>query len=136
MLLLYNKNTGNIDSVLHEEYDISKAAPMDSQKVKVSFIEFGGDAFYLYINPTTEEIMLKKGLQLNPDKNQIKVGESIHFKILTENTPTSSLTFAINGNIIEINGTEFDIKFDYPGSYYIYVTSIEYYSYPITINVL
>jgi hypothetical protein len=134
MIIYYDKNTGEINSVMHDECDISKAMPTETQDVKISYVEYGRDAFYLYVSPETKELTLRSGLLLTPDKTQISIGESVRFKIDTDKSFTS-LTFVVNGTSIKINNTEFDIKFDYPGVYYIAVNDVEYFSYPVIINV-
>lgn len=134
MIIYYDKNTGEINSVMHDECDISKAMPTETQDVKISYIEYGRDAFYLYVSPETKELMLRSGLLLTSDKTQINIGESIRFKIDTDKS-FASLTLAVNGILIKVNSNEFDIKFDYPGVYYVTVSDIQYFSYPVVINV-
>jgi hypothetical protein len=134
MLIYYNENTGEISSVMHDCCDINQAVSIENLKTKVSYIEYGRDVFYLYVNPDTEELALRAGLQLIPDKEQINLGESVNFKINTEK-PFTSLIFNIGEASVQISNTEFDVKFDYPGNYYIWVNAVDYFSYPITINV-
>jgi hypothetical protein len=135
MLIIYDKVDGHIYYTDDIGFDPSSLPLQDNQKIKVSYIQYGSAAKFLKVDPATEILMLRKGISVAADKDQINVGDTIHFTLLT-NEVFEPVDIKIGSNIFNVTTNEFDVKFDYPGNYYIEVPNFDYFCLPKTIEVI